>query len=48
MAEKQFGWGQETNDFIYLNVGTGLAAGFVVDGPITQGGTLTRVKSVML
>lgn len=38
MAEKQFGWGQETNDFIYLNVGTGLAAGFVVDGRITQGG----------
>ncbi|UHP10255.1 ROK family protein [Listeria marthii] len=38
MAEKQFGWGRETNDFIYLNVGTGLAAGFVVDGHITQGG----------
>ncbi|WP_187986754.1 ROK family protein [Listeria marthii] len=38
MAEKQFGWGRETNDFIYLNVGTGLAAGFVVDGRITQGG----------
>lgn len=30
--------GTETNDFIYLNVGTGLAAGFVVDGRITQGG----------
>ncbi len=38
MAEKQFGWGRETNDFIYLNVGTGLVAGFVVDGRITQGG----------
>ncbi|MBC2214128.1 ROK family protein [Listeria welshimeri] len=38
MAEKQFGWGRETNDFIYLNVGTGLAAGFVVEGRITQGG----------
>ncbi|HBM3604852.1 TPA: ROK family protein [Listeria innocua] len=38
MAEKQFGWGRETNDFIYLNVGTGLAAGFVVGGRITQGG----------
>lgn len=38
MAEKHLGWGQETNDFIYLNVGTGLAAGFVVDGQIIEGG----------
>ncbi|ECB9828276.1 ROK family protein [Listeria monocytogenes] len=38
MAEQQFGWGRETNDFIYLNIGTGLAAGFVVDGRVTQGG----------
>lgn len=36
-AERVFGGGKESENFIYLNVGTGLAAGFVVDGRIVRG-----------
>lgn len=36
-AELILGYGKEYRDFIYLNVGTGLAAGFVVDGNIIRG-----------
>jgi predicted NBD/HSP70 family sugar kinase len=37
-AEMRFGYGQKTRDFIYLNVGTGLAAGIVTGGHIVRGG----------
>lgn len=36
-AEMVFGSGRKFENFIYLNVGTGLAAGFVVDGRILRG-----------
>lgn len=36
-AEMIFGDGIDSENFIYLNVGTGLAAGFVVDGRILRG-----------
>ncbi len=36
-AELRFGHGRESRDFIYINVGTGLAAGFVVDGRMLRG-----------
>lgn len=36
-AEMIFGDGTDCENFIYLNVGTGLAAGFVVDGRILRG-----------
>lgn len=36
-AELLLGMGRKTKDFIYLNVGTGLAAGFVIDGKILRG-----------
>ncbi len=36
-AELLLGWGKRSKDFIYLNVGTGLAAGFVTGGHIIRG-----------
>jgi predicted NBD/HSP70 family sugar kinase len=36
-AEQLFGFGQQSRDFIYINVGTGIAAGFVVDGKLIRG-----------
>ncbi len=39
-AELLLGMGRKTQDFIYLNVGTGLAAGFVVNGHILRGGSV--------
>lgn len=36
-AELLLGWGRKSRDFIYLNVGTGLAAGFVTGGHIIRG-----------
>ena len=36
-AELLLGQGRYSKNFIYLNVGTGLAAGFVVDGKILRG-----------
>lgn len=36
-AELLLGYGKKTTDFIYLNVGTGIAAGFVVNGSILRG-----------
>jgi predicted NBD/HSP70 family sugar kinase len=37
-AEMRFGFGQTTRNFIYVNVGTGLAAGIVTGGRIVRGG----------
>ncbi|MCR8660401.1 ROK family protein [Paenibacillus endoradicis] len=36
-AELRFGLGQSSKDFIYLNIGTGIAAGFVTDGSLIRG-----------
>ncbi len=36
-AERRFGFGQTSNNFIYINVGTGIAAGFVVNGRQIRG-----------
>lgn len=36
-AEKAFGYGQASNDFIYINVGTGIAAGCIVNGQLIRG-----------
>ncbi|WP_238327815.1 ROK family protein [Paenibacillus gorillae] len=36
-AEQQFGWGKESQNFIYLNVGTGIAAGMVAEGHYVNG-----------
>ncbi|GGG63986.1 ROK family protein [Paenibacillus radicis (ex Gao et al. 2016)] len=36
-AEQQFGWGKESQNFIYLNVGTGIAAGMVAEGQYVNG-----------
>ena len=37
-AEMLFGRGQNTRHLIYINVGTGIAAGFVTDGKLIRGG----------
>ncbi len=37
-AELRFGRGRDSRDLIYLNIGTGIAAGFVSDGRIIRGG----------
>lgn len=37
-AELLFGAGQRSRDLIYLNVGTGIAAGFVTNGHLVTGG----------
>jgi len=36
-AEQTFGWGQQSKNFIYFNIGTGIAAGTVVDGHYVEG-----------
>ncbi|MBJ6359897.1 ROK family protein [Paenibacillus sp. GCM10012307] len=36
-AELRFGLGQNSSDFIYLNLGTGIAAGFVAGGKLIRG-----------
>ena len=36
-AERHFGFGQISKNFIYVNVGTGIAAGFVVNGRQIRG-----------
>lgn len=36
-AERHFGFGQASKNFIYINVGTGIAAGFVVNGQLIRG-----------
>jgi predicted NBD/HSP70 family sugar kinase len=36
-AERYFGFGQLSKNFIYINVGTGIAAGFVVNGRQIRG-----------
>ncbi|MBC1800659.1 ROK family protein [Listeria booriae] len=37
-AEAKLGVGKETSDFIYINVGTGIAAGTMTDGKLITGG----------
>jgi glucokinase len=37
LAELRFGVGREVRDFIYLNVGTGLAGGLVCNGQLVRG-----------
>lgn len=37
LSEKIYGIGQETDDFIYLNIGTGIAARCVINGQIIEG-----------
>lgn len=37
LSEKNYGIGQETDDFIYLNIGTGIAARCVIKGHILEG-----------
>jgi glucokinase len=37
LAEIRWGIGKETKDFIYLNIGTGLAAGLVCNGQLVRG-----------
>ncbi|MDH6534445.1 ROK family protein [Parabacteroides sp. 52] len=36
-AERHFGFGQISKNFIYINIGTGIAAGFVVNGRQIRG-----------
>jgi predicted NBD/HSP70 family sugar kinase len=36
-AEQRFGFGQLSENFIYINVGTGIAAGFIVNGQQIRG-----------
>lgn len=37
LAEQRFGAGRGVQDFIYINVGTGIAAGIVMDGRLQRG-----------
>lgn len=37
LAERQLGAGRGTDHFVYLNIGTGIAAGFVADGRLLRG-----------
>ena len=37
LAEMRWGIGKESNDFIYLNVGTGIASGLVCNGQLLRG-----------
>ena len=37
MAEQRWGYGRLTDNFIYINIGTGIAAGTVINGRITGG-----------
>lgn len=36
-AEDMLGWGRKSRNFIYINIGTGIAAGFVIDGRLLRG-----------
>ena len=36
-AEKLFGYGKDSDDFIFINVGTGIAAGCVTNGKLIRG-----------
>jgi glucokinase len=36
-AEQELGWGRKTRDYIYINVGTGIAAGTVIGGKVVTG-----------
>lgn len=52
LAEMQFGIGQTERDFVYLNLGTGTAAGLVSDGRLIRGarnraGELGHVSSAL-
>lgn len=37
VAEQLWGYGRFSNNFIYINIGTGIAAGTVINGVITRG-----------
>jgi len=37
LAEQKFGAGKDIDDFVYLNIGTGIAAGFVTNGQLLRG-----------
>ncbi len=37
-AEQLWGYGKESDDFIYINIGTGIAAGIVTGGKMIRGG----------
>jgi predicted NBD/HSP70 family sugar kinase len=37
LAEQRFGAGKNTRDFVYLNIGTGIAAGFISQGQLIRG-----------
>lgn len=37
LAEQRYGAGKGVSDFVFLNIGTGIAAGFVVDGELIRG-----------
>jgi len=37
IAEKEFGIGKDTDDFVCINIGTGIAAGFVCNGRLLSG-----------
>ena len=37
LAEQCWGYGRMSNNFIYINIGTGIAAGMVIDGRLTAG-----------
>jgi predicted NBD/HSP70 family sugar kinase len=39
MAELTLGWGRETNDFVYLSVGTGVGLALMLDGALRRGVT---------
>jgi glucokinase len=36
-AEEELGWGRQTRNYIYINVGTGVAAAFVIGGKVMTG-----------
>ena len=36
-AENALGWGRKSQDYVYINVGTGIAAGFIVNGTLIRG-----------
>lgn len=36
-AERLFGYGRKSDNFIYINIGTGIAAGFVINGQMLRG-----------
>jgi len=36
-AEKEWGYGKHSKDFIYINIGTGIAAGFIINGNLVRG-----------